>query len=277
MSGALTGLTRVRKFHQDDAHIFCREDQIGKEIDNCFEFLDHVYTIFGFKFTLELSTRPDNYIGHLELWNNAEAILEEQLNKFCQTKGTKGMKWDKNEGDGAFYGPKIDIHIEDALRRSHQCATIQLDFNLPQRFKLTYRDTKDKDQVPVIIHRAIYGSFERFLSILIEHLGGKWPLWLSPKQVAIVPVSEKFVDYGDEIKAILHKNKLYVDIDDSDNSVNKKIRMAQVSQYNYILVVGQNEVDNKSVNVRLRDGTQLGEMSVDQLMERVRDEISSFK
>lgn len=165
-TGGLTGLTRVRRFQQDDAHIFCKTDQIQSEIDSCLEFLSHVYGTFGFEFNLVLSTRPDSYLGDLDVWNRAESSLENSLNKF-------GRPWKRNEGDGAFYGPKIDITITDALKRAHQCGTIQLDFLLPQRFKLTYDSEHDAKDTPVMIHRAIFGSLERFIAILTEHFGGK--------------------------------------------------------------------------------------------------------
>lgn len=165
-NGSLTGLTRVRRFQQDDAHIFCKADQVQSEIDSCLEFLSHVYGTFGFEFSLELSTRPDSYLGDLDVWNRAESALEKSLDKF-------GSPWKLSKGDGAFYGPKIDITITDALKRAHQCGTIQLDFLLPQRFKLTYDSENDVKNTPVMIHRAIFGSLERFIAILIEHFGGE--------------------------------------------------------------------------------------------------------
>jgi len=193
LSGALTGLTRVRRFQQDDAHIFCAQDQIKSELKGALNFMARVYGIFGFKFSLELSTRPEKFLGDIEVWNRAEKQLEEQLNEF---KAETGSEWKLNPGDGAFYGPKIDIHIKDAIHRSHQCATIQLDFQLPIRFDLKFSNNQDKPEKPVIIHRAILGSVERFMAILIEHTAGKWPFWISPRQVVMVPVNARNLDYA---------------------------------------------------------------------------------
>ena len=175
LSNALTGLTRVRRFQQDDAHIFCRFDQITDEIGNALLFMEHVYGVFGFEFSLELSTRPEKFLGEIKQWEEAELALKNALDKF-------GKPWKINPGDGAFYGPKIDIHVHDCMKRAHQCATIQLDFQLPNRFKLEYMNENKETSVPVIIHRAIYGSVERFFAILIEHIEGKWPFWISPRQ-----------------------------------------------------------------------------------------------
>ncbi|ORE09732.1 threonyl-tRNA synthetase [Rhizopus microsporus var. microsporus] len=253
-SGALSGLTRVRRFQQDDAHIFCRVDQIEQEMNGCFEFLNHIYGIFGFDFHLKLSTRPENYLGEIEVWNKAEKMLEDALNKFCSKKG---IQWELNPGDGAFYGPKIDIVISDALRRKHQCATIQLDFMLPQRFNLEYRtestDSSESMSRPVIIHRAILGSVERMMGIVIEHFAGKFPFWLSPRQVQVVPVAAAFFDYAKEITDELINLGIYADADLSDNTLNKKIRNAELAQYNFIFVVGGEEASTRSVNVRNRD------------------------
>ncbi|KAI9312825.1 hypothetical protein BX666DRAFT_1865229 [Dichotomocladium elegans] len=253
-SGALSGLTRVRRFQQDDAHIFCRQDQIEQEMEGCFDFLNHVYGIFGFEFHLKLSTRPENFIGEVEVWNNAEKKLEDSLNKFA---AKKGITWELNPGDGAFYGPKIDIVISDALRRKHQCATIQLDFQLPQRFELSYRTegtgSEDAFARPVIIHRAILGSVERMMGILIEHFGGKFPFWLSPRQVSVIPVAAPFADYAKKITDKLVAAGIFADADLSDNTLNKKIRNSELAQYNFIFVVGAEEESTNSVNVRNRD------------------------
>jgi threonyl-tRNA synthetase len=237
-SGALSGLTRVRRFQQDDAHIFCMADQIETEMDGCFDFLKHVYGIFGFQFHLKLSTRPENYLGDINVWNNAESMLEKSLNKFCQANG---IEWELNPGDGAFYGPKVDIVISDALNRKHQCATIQLDFQLPQRFQLQFRTDHGNQEGgdgafarPVIIHRAILGSVERMMAILIEHFGGKFPFWLSPRQICLVPVAAAFNGYAQEIVDKLTALRIYADADLSDNTLNKKIRNAELAQYNFI-------------------------------------------
>jgi len=252
-SGALTGLTRVRRFVQDDTHVFCMPSQITQEINALFDFMQHIYGLFGFEFHLELSTRPDNYLGTIETWDEAEAQLKGALE--AQYPG----KWELNPGDGAFYGPKIDITIRDALRRSFQCATIQLDFQLPERFNLKYRSAeegKSVDEVvsrPVIIHRAILGSLERFIAIITEHFAGKWPFWLSPRQVLVVPVAAPYKAYAQEIADKFTALGLFADVDNGDNTLPKKVRNGEIAQYNFILVVGQDELDARSVNVRNRD------------------------
>ncbi|ANB13966.1 threonine--tRNA ligase THS1 [Sugiyamaella lignohabitans] len=253
-SGALSGLTRVRRFQQDDAHIFCRQDQIEAEITGIFEFLKHVYGVFGFDFKMELSTRPEKYVGQLETWNDAEAKLASALDSW-------GAKWELNPGDGAFYGPKIDIMISDALKRWHQCATIQLDFQLPDRFGLQFRGADVTDAAgevqhydrPVMIHRALYGSFERMIAILTEHFFGKWPLWLSPRQVLVVPVGVKYFDYAQKVRDYFHENGFFADVDVGPNTLQKKVRQGQLQQYNYLLVVGEEEESSNTVNIRKRD------------------------
>lgn len=244
-SGALSGLTRVRRFQQDDAHIFCTQEQIGSEILGIFDFLKHVYGIFGFDFKMELSTRPEKYVGDLKTWDSAEAKLEEALN-------TWGGDWEINAGDGAFYGPKIDIMISDALRRWHQCATIQLDFQLPNRFELEYKG-EDSSERPVMIHRAILGSVERMTAILTEHFAGKWPFWLSPRQVLVVPVGVKYFEYAEKVKQKLHDEGFFADVDVSGNTLQKKVRTGQVQKYNFIFIVGEQEETEESVNIRNRD------------------------
>ncbi|KAF5392891.1 hypothetical protein D9757_000801 [Collybiopsis confluens] len=259
-SGALTGLTRVRRFMQDDTHVFCMPSQIEEEIMALFDFMQHVYGLFGFDFFLELSTRPENFLGSVETWNEAESQLTKALDK--QYPG----KWELNPGDGAFYGPKIDITIRDALRRSFQCATIQLDFQLPERFNLKYRSAEDFGSPdkpasrPVIIHRAILGSLERFIAIITEHFAGKWqltfayrPFWISPRQVVVIPVAAPYKDYANDVAQRLSSLGLYADVDNSDNTLPKKIRNGEIAQYNFILVVGQEELDARAVNVRNRD------------------------
>ena len=270
-SGALDGLMRVRKFQQDDTHIFCTNDQIIQETEGLFDFMSFVYGLLGLGFKLRLSTRPEKYLGRIEEWNLAESKLEAALNKFC------GKDWQKNEGDGAFYGPKIDVYISDALGREHQCATIQLDFQLPQNFELEYKTSEvvkkenepaseqaaDQPGVPkapqpgyarpVMIHRAIIGSFERFMAILVEHFAGKWPFWLSPRQILVVPVMPAVNDYVEEVQRIFEDGDLIADIDISDNTMPKKIRTGQLQQYNFIFVVGAQEKESRSLNIRNRD------------------------
>lgn len=268
-SGGLTGLTRVRRFQQDDAHIFCSTEQIQSEIDSSLEFLSHVYGIFGFEFNLVLSTRPDSYLGDLNVWQQAETALENSLNKF-------GKPWKLNAKDGAFYGPKIDITITDALKRAHQCGTIQLDFMLPDRFELTYDAEGDVKRTPVIIHRALLGSLERFIAILTEHFKGRLPFFLSPNQIKIVPVVSIFNEYAETIQKKISDAKFRVEVDlDQRTKFAKKIRNAQVAQFNYILVVGEKEVSSNTINVRTRDGLIHGQYELDDLINRlnkVRDE-----
>jgi len=252
-SGALTGLTRVRRFVQDDTHVFCTPQQIGDEINALFDFMQHTYGIFGFEFSLELSTRPEKFLGSIETWNAGESQLSKALDERYPGK------WDLNPGDGAFYGPKIDITIRDALRRSFQCATIQLDFQLPERFNLKYRSAEEgvnsdkPPNRPVIIHRAILGSLERFIAIITEHFAGKWPFWLSPRQVLVIPVAAPYKEYASELATKLSECGLFADVDNGADTLPKKIRNGEIAQYNFIIVVGQEELDNRSVNVRNRD------------------------
>ena len=400
-SGALTGLTRVRRFQQDDAHIFCRPDQIKEEVAGALKFMQDVYGVFGFRFDLDLSTRPAKALGLLETWTRAEAAMAESLNEF-------GLPWKLNPGDGAFYGPKIDIKVYDALGRRHQCATIQLDFQLPIRFNLRYKarsaadaaadaaaqegggidgagdgeegegvakpvataavsapspeeaaaakeeaaaaraakkadakaeakarakageggknaggskpapsapaaddaaagasadvapahnagasgsatsnmaalverarsgvdDLPEGFERPVIIHRAILGSVERFAAVLVEHTGGKWPLWLSPRQVSVVPVALKYLDYAGVVARALLVDGFYVDVDASTNTLNKKIREAQLEQYNYILVVGAEEEAAGTVNVRTRANERVGVVSLKDFVDKVKAEVA---
>lgn len=252
-SGALTGLTRVRRFQQDDAHIFCMPSQIESEIKGCFDFLRQVYGVLGFQFKMELSTRPEKFLGEVAVWDRAEEMLKNALEE-------SGAQWELNEGDGAFYGPKIDIKISDALHRWHQCATIQLDFQLPQRFDLSFQPAETGSQEasegpvrPVMIHRAIYGSFERMIGILCEHFFGKWPLWLSPRQVLVIPVSKDQTNYAQEVRDTFHSAGFYADVDLGPNTLQKKVRQGQLSQYNYIFIVGGEEEKSNSVNIRKRD------------------------
>lgn len=267
---SLTSLFRNRLFTQDDSHIFCMFDQIEQEIDGVIDFIKYVYDKFGFEFEVNLSTRPDEYIGELENWDNAEAILKKVLD-------SHNFKWNLNEKDGAFYGPKIDITLTDSLKRKHQCATIQLDFNLPIKFDLKYMDKDNKLQTPVMIHRAIYGSFERFIAILSEHYNGKWPLWLAHSPIVIVPINAKVLPYAEKVKEALMQTKLNIDIDKTDLIVSNKIKNAKLKLYNYIVVVGQKECDNNTVAIRCRDSDEIKVMSIDDLLKDIDTNIKNFK
>ncbi|XP_049761734.1 threonine--tRNA ligase 2, cytoplasmic [Elephas maximus indicus] len=266
LSGTLSGLTRVRRFQQDDAHIFCTVEQIEEEIKGSLQFLQSVYSTFGFTFQLNLSTRPENFLGQIEMWDQAEKQLQNSLMEF-------GEPWKMNPGDGAFYGPKIDINIKDAIGRYHQCATIQLDFQLPIRFNLTYvsQDGDDKKR-PVIIHRAILGSVERMIAILSENYGGKWPFWLSPRQVMVIPVGPTCEKYALQVSSEFFEEGFMADVDLDDScTLNKKIRNAQLAQYNFILVVGEKEKMNNAVNVRTRDNKIHGEISATSAMDKLKN------
>ncbi|KAI5313896.1 hypothetical protein L3X38_043072 [Prunus dulcis] len=270
-SGALTGLTRVRRFQQDDAHIFCRESQVKDEVRGVLEFIEYTYNIFGFTFILKLSTMPESHMGDLATWKKAEAALKEALIEF-------GKPWEVNEGDGAFYGPKIDITVSDALNRDHQLATLQLDFQLPDRFKLYYSAEGEdgKMERPVMIHRAVLGSVERMLAVLLEHYKGKWPFWLSPRQAIVCPVSHTALPYALQVRDQLHQAGYYVDVDTSDKTIQKKVRQAQMAQYNYILVVGAEEVQNGQVSVRVRDKGDVTVMSMEGLLQHFEDQVEAF-
>ncbi|KAL6488895.1 hypothetical protein MHYP_G00026360 [Metynnis hypsauchen] len=254
------GLTRVRRFCQDDAHIFCTPDQLEEEITACLDFVRSVYRVFGFTFHCLLSTRPSSYLGEASLWDSAEQQLEKSLQQF-------GEHWELNPGDGAFYGPKIDIQIRDAIGRQHQCATIQLDFQLPIRFNLQYVGPDGGMYRPVMVHRAVLGSLERMIAILAENFGGKWPLWLSPAQVMVLPVGGDSEQYGREVVHRLKEAGFMADIDDDHGAtLNRKVRSAQLAQYNYIFVVGEKERGSGTVSVRTRGGKQLGQRSLKDVM-----------
>jgi threonyl-tRNA synthetase len=242
-SGALNGMLRVRTFCQDDAHIFVREDQIESEIIQVFYLIDQVYRTFGFEYSVELSTRPEDSLGDDNLWEISEAALRNVLENL-------GVHYRLNEGDGAFYGPKIDFHIKDALKRSHQCATIQLDFQMPEKFDLTYINQHNEKVRPVVIHRAIFGSIDRFLGILIEHFAGAFPIWLAPTQVQIIPVSQIHLDYCLKIQTQLKQLGVRVKMDQSNEKLGYKIRAAQMQKIPYMLVLGDKEVNEATVNVR---------------------------
>jgi threonyl-tRNA synthetase len=265
----LTGLTRVRKFHQDDGHIFCTPHQIYDEINASLELVKQVYQQLGFPtYKLTLSTRPNKYLGDLNDWENAEAALTRALND-------SKKDWTMKHGDGAFYGPKIDIMVKDSLGREHQTATIQLDFQLPKRFDLSYRDEKDEKARPVIIHRAILGSLERMLAILIENYNGKFPFWLSPRQILVVTTKTTFTAYSKIIKTTLESKGYNVELDVTDKSLGKKIQEASPYGFNYILIVGDKEFEAQTVTVRSREGIDMGEYSLEKLCEHFKEKLKN--
>lgn len=256
-SGTLMGLTRVRSLSQDDTHIFLAENQILDEITTLLGKVKTIYHLFGLKIDeIHLSTRPEKFLGKKETWDYAEENLKKALER-------SGLKYQINEGDGAFYGPKIDVKVKDAIGRQWQLATIQLDYQLPQRFELTYDDADGSKKVPVVVHRAILGSMERFLGVLIEHYAGKFPLWLSPVQVSVLTVADRHNDYAEKIVASLKKKGIRAEADIRSESIPKKVRDNQLKQINYILVVGDKEQENNTINVRTRDNVVHGEKKID--------------
>lgn len=266
-SGALNGLLRVRTFCQDDAHIFVTPQQIEHEITLALKIIDHVYRVFGFEYEIELSTRPEDYMGDLALWNEAEQALENVLSKL-------GYPFKINEGDGAFYGPKIDIHIKDAIKRSHQCATVQLDFQLPEKFDLTYINEENEKVRPVVIHRAVFGSIDRFLGILIEHFGGAFPLWLAPKQVEVIGVSEVHKQYAEEVYLQLQKAGIRASIDRRNEKLGRKIRDAQLKKTPYLLILGDQEIKDQTVTVREYRKEQQKSVSLEAFKRELLQEIA---
>ncbi len=269
-SGVLNGLFRVRKFTQDDAHIYCTEEQIEAEVINVIELVDRFYRVFGFPYHVELSTRPVDAMGAKAVWDKAERALKKAL-------GKKKMRFKLNEGEGAFYGPKIDFHIEDAIGRTWQCATIQLDFSMPEKFGLQYIDKDDKPRKPVMIHRVVYGSMERFFGILVEHYAGAFPLWLSPVQVALIPIADRHKAYAEKARKHMLENGLRVELDARNETVSYKVRDWQGQKANYILVVGDKECKQGSVTVRLRSGKVIGAVRLGKFIEKALKEIASKK
>ena len=261
-SGQLHGLMRVRCFTQDDAHIFMTEDQVQDEIKGVARLIDEVYSKFGFKYHVELSTRPEDSMGTDEEWEMATNALRGALESL-------GLDYVVNEGDGAFYGPKIDFHLEDSIGRTWQCGTIQLDFQMPQRFDLEYTGADGEKHRPIMIHRVAFGSIERFIGILIEHYAGKFPVWLSPVQVKILPVSEKFADYAEKVSDALKEAGVRVETDDRSEKLGYKIRSAQMEKVPYMLIVGEKEVEGECVSVRRRDEGDIGSMSVGEFAKLV--------
>jgi threonyl-tRNA synthetase len=264
-SGALNGLLRVRTFCQDDAHIFVRRDQIEQEIALALKIIDEVYKIFGFEYGVELSTRPDDFMGEIELWDEAEASLGKVLTDL-------GYKYNINEGDGAFYGPKIDIHIKDALNRSHQCATVQLDFQMPEKFDLTYVDETNQEAQPVMIHRAVFGSLDRFLGILIEHYAGAFPFWLAPKQVALINVAQPHEAGVEALFQEFHAAGIRVEKDLRNEKLGKKIREAELRKIPYSLVIGDKELSEGTFAVRKHGSDTIKQMAKAEFMELLKQQ-----
>nr|WP_302661576.1 threonine--tRNA ligase [uncultured Clostridium sp.] len=265
LSGALHGLMRVRAFTQDDAHIFMLPEQIKSEILGVIKLIDEVYGTLGFKYNIELSTRPEDSMGSDEEWNMAESSLKEALDE-------GGLDYKINEGDGAFYGPKIDFHIEDSLGRSWQCGTIQLDFQLPQRFELEYIGSDGEKHRPIVIHRVIFGSIERFIGILIEHFAGKFPVWLAPVQVKVLPISDNFVEYGSEVIGKLREAGIRCEIDNRSEKIGYKIREARNERVPYMIIVGEQEKTHGNISLRSREGGDEGSTSLEEFIARVQKE-----
>lgn len=269
-SGVLHGLMRVRCFTQDDAHIFTSEEHIKEEITDIMEMVQYIYGVFGFPYHIELSTRPENAMGDKALWDKAERALQEALED-------RGVEYKLNPGDGAFYGPKIDFHLEDCIGRTWQCGTIQLDFQMPEKFDITYIGPDGEPHRPVMIHRTILGSLERFLGILIEQYAGAFPYWLAPVQVKILPVSDEHVAYAKKVATTLQKKDVRVEIDIKEGTLGKKIRDAQMQKIPYMLVIGNREVEKGVVSVRDRSKGDLGSMSLEALIELLGSEYHPLK
>ncbi|MGM0792794.1 MAG: threonine--tRNA ligase [Bacillota bacterium] len=265
LSGSLNGLLRVRSFTQDDAHLFVREDQIKEEAAKVLELVHEFYSLFGFEYKVELSTRPEEFMGSEETWNLAEASLESVLQE-------RGIPFEINSGDGAFYGPKIDFHITDSLGRSWQCGTVQLDFQMPEQFGCQYIGEDNLAHRPIMIHRAIYGSIERFLAILIEHYAGDFPFWLSPVQAMVLPVSEAHIGYALEVKARLEEAGCRIDIDSRAEKLGLKIREAELQKVPYMIIIGEKEIEQGGAALRKKGAGNLGVLHLQELLDRFRDE-----
>lgn len=267
-SGQLNGLFRVRMFRQDDSHNYITEEQISSEIKDIIEIAKNLYGIFGLEFKLTLSTRPDDYMGEIEVWNKAEADLKSVLDEICGENN-----YTVNEGDGAFYGPKIDIKMKDCLGREWQMGTVQLDFQLPMRFNISYIDKNGEKKTPILVHRAIFGSFERFIGILTEHYAGTFPLWLSPVQVKILSLSENEIEYANDIKKKLEKAGFRVEVDSSDEKIGYKIRQAQLEKLPYMIILGKNEVENNNISIRARNGEKIDGILLDEFILKLNKEV----
>lgn len=268
LSGVLHGLLRVRCFTQDDAHIFMMPSQIEEEILGVIDLVDYFYKVFGFDYHVELSTRPENSMGSDELWEKATNALKGALDK-------KGLFYKINEGDGAFYGPKIDFHLKDSIGRTWQCGTIQLDFMMPERFDLTYIGPDGEKHRPVMIHRVVFGSIERFIGILIEHFAGAFPVWLSPVQVRILPISEKFMGYANRIKEILEEHDIRVELDERNEKIGYKIREAQLQKIPYMVIVGEKEETNNTISLRSREKGDLGSYTIERFINEIKEKVKN--
>lgn len=270
ISGALGGMLRVRQITMDDAHLFVRPDQILDEIQKLLQLINEFYTLFGFSPSFNLSTRPEKAMGDIELWNKAEESLKRALE-------INGIKFKLKEGEGAFYGPKIDVQIKDAIGRSWQTATIQLDFQMPERFELEYIDENDQRKRPVMIHRAIFGSFERFIGILTEHFAGYFPTWLSPIQAVVIPLSENYIEYAKEVYNIFVDNNIRVELDKRNEKVGYKIREWETQKVPYMIVLGEKEQQQQTLSIRKHKKGDLGSFTIEQFLEYIKDEINNKK
>ncbi len=269
-SGVLHGLLRVRGFTQDDAHILCTPEQLNDEIINIINFVKDVMEIFGFSYSMEISTRPEKSIGSDEDWERATFALENALK-------SNNLPYEINEGDGAFYGPKIDVKLKDAIGREWQCATIQCDFTLPQKFDLTYIGEDGQKHRPVMLHRVILGSIERFIGILIEHFVGAFPVWIAPVQAVILPVSEKFLDYSEKVYTFLLENDIRVELDRRNEKLGFKIREAQLQKIPYMIIVGEKEVEEESISVRKRTKEDLGSIKIEEFIDKIKDDVNNCR
>ncbi|WP_139491654.1 threonine--tRNA ligase [Brevibacillus dissolubilis] len=269
-SGALNGMLRVRTFCQDDAHVFVLPEQIKQEIKGMIQLIDKIYKVFGFEYSVDLSTRPEDSMGSDELWETAETSLKEVLEEM-------GMPFNINEGDGAFYGPKIDFKITDALKRRHQCGTIQLDFQMPEKFDLSYIGQDNEKHRPVVLHRAMYGSLDRFIGILVEHYAGAFPAWLAPIQARLMTISDVFIPYAEEIRQKMAEKGIRVELDARNEKIGYKIREAQVNKIPYMLVIGEKEVADRALSVRKRGEGDLGSQPVDEFIANLLQEIQEHK
>ncbi len=268
LSGALHGMFRVRCFTQDDAHILLAKDQIKDEVIRIAQLFDEVYSLFGLPYKIELSTMPDDHIGTREDWEKAENALADAITSI-------GKEYVVNPGDGAFYGPKLDFHIQDSLGRTWQCGTIQLDYQLPGRFDLEYTTSDGGKDVPVMIHRVVFGSIERFIGIITEHFAGAFPAWLAPVQVKVLPVTDRALDYAKELSDALDGQGFRVEVDDRNEKIGKKIREATLEKVPYMIVVGDRDMENKTISVRTRAGEDLGAMSLEDFTAKLKEVVDS--